>query len=563
MFFIFILQVVVAVSDDVSVDYVEMSKLAEDTLMDRARRLMGPDGDEHNAIRYLTTIIGKCSEASDAKSTRLAIEACSAIGRILFEKELYAEAFRFMTKGVRMAEDNGVHKFLPELYKNIGNVYSVYGENDLAVKSYEKSLDEARMLGDSKTELKTLCNLSGICVTIGRVDKARNYYNQMMRLGKGDPVVEYFGLLAGAMIADACDDLHMTVEGYKKAIKLAEDKELQSKYVAAAYSELANSFYNVGMTDSARYYYEKNQDFCIKNNLIYEQRANLKALIELYAKAGLASKASSIREKYYLLQDSLLAIDKYTRIKDSEIVNEMEKAYAQISTLSQETVRKEAKIRRQRATMLVIAAFLIVFITATIAVYLQKRRIARANRHLYRRQMELIGKERQYEELLERYSELKQSLPDAVRPDATVQETALAETDEEPGRESQPINIPEYQVEAITESIMRVMTQPEIFCSNNFSLARLAEITGHNTRYLSQVINDSFKKNFRTFVNEYRINEAAKRLADNERFGMLTIKSIGEDIGFKSYSNFIDTFKKITGMAPSEYRRIAIREGGA
>ena len=277
----------------------------------------------------------------------------------------------------------------------------------------------------------------------------------------------------------------------------------------------------------------------------------------------MASKASSIREKYYLLQDSLLAIDKYTRIKDSEIVNEMEKAYAQISTLSQETVRKEAKIRRQRATMLVIAAFLIVFITATIAVYLQKRRIARANRHLYRRQMELIGKERQYEELLERYSELKQSLPDAVRPDATVQETALAETDEEPGRESQPINIPEYQVEAITESIMRVMTQPEIFCSNNFSLARLAEITGHNTRYLSQVINDSFKKNFRTFVNEYRINEAAKRLADNERFGMLTIKSIGEDIGFKSYSNFIDTFKKITGMAPSEYRRIAIREGGA
>lgn len=77
------------------------------------------------------------------------------------------------------------------------------------------------------------------------------------------------------------------------------------------------------------------------------------------------------------------------------------------------------------------------------------------------------------------------------------------------------------------------------------------------------MINDTFKKNFRTFVNEYRISEAAKRLADNERFGMLTIRSIGEDIGFKSYSNFIDTFKKITGMAPSEYRKIAITEAGA
>lgn len=554
-----------AVSDDVSVDYIEMSKLAEDTLMDRARRMMGPDGDERNAIRYLTTIIGKCSEASDAKSTRLAIEACSAIGRILFEKELYAEAFRFMTKGVRMAEDKGIRKFLPELYKNIGNVYSVYGENDLAVKSYEKSLAEARALGDSKTELKTLCNLSGICVSIGRVDKARNYYDQMMRLGKGDSVVEYFGLLAGAMIADARDDLHMTVEGYKNAVRLAQDKGLEPKYVAAAYSEPANSFLNVGMTDSARYYYERNQDFCVKNNLIYEQRANLKALIGLYAKAGLASKASAIREKYYLLQDSLLAIDKYTRIKDSEIVNEMEKAYSQISTLSQETVRKEAKIRRQRTTMLVIAAFLLVFIAATIVVYLQKQRIARANRHLYRRQVDLIGKERQYEELLERYSELKRSLPEATRPDAAAQETVPDNdnNDEDAARESQPISIPEYQVEAITESIMRVMTQPEIFCSNNFSLARMAEITGHNSRYLSQVINDTFKKNFRTFVNEYRISEAAKRLADNERFGMLTIRSIGEDIGFKSYSNFIDTFKKITGMAPSEYRKIAITEAGA
>ena len=91
-----------------------------------------------------------------------------------------------------------------------------------------------------------------------------------------------------------------------------------------------------------------------------------------------------------------------------------------------------------------------------------------------------------------------------------------------------------------------------------FSLEDMARLVGSNTRYVSQTINETFGKNFRTFINDYRIEEAGLRLIDNERYGNYTIKAIAESVGYKSHTNFIEIFKKSTGMTPSTYRKIAM-----
>lgn len=555
----------------------KLSELPEQTLINRARSLIEQPGKEQEALQYMRALVDKCTSAGtgDKESLRRAVQTCSVLGQLLFKKELYVEAFKFMAQGIRLAQDNGFDKYLPELYKNIGNVYSIYDENDLAIQNYEKSLDYALKLNDTETELKTLCNLSGLCATAGKPDKAQRYYDMMMKLGKGRPIVTYFGYLAAAMIANSRSDMLLTENGFKKAIDYAIQQKFDPKYVAAAYSELASAFRKAGMLDSARFYYEKNREFCTQNHLIYEQRANLKALVDIYSKAGLTDLAGTTRENYYMLQDSLLAIDEYTRLKDNEILSEMEKSYSQITRLSKESELKGEQIKRQRTLMFGILAFLLVVIVTASVVWYQKRKLSRAHRHLYLRTAALLEKEKEMDRLLEKYADLRKNVQPqdkislaameavADRPKAIVLADAdgacageLIEKEEGNGC----VQLTAEQTENIMESVMRIMSRPEVFCSNDFTLERLSQLAGHNSRYVSQVINTSQSKNFRTFVNEYRINEASKRLMDQEHYGHLTIRAIGEELGFKSYSNFIDTFRKITGMTPSIYRKIAEQE---
>jgi AraC-like DNA-binding protein len=58
-------------------------------------------------------------------------------------------------------------------------------------------------------------------------------------------------------------------------------------------------------------------------------------------------------------------------------------------------------------------------------------------------------------------------------------------------------------------------------------------------------------KTFIKFVNEYRINNALKLLAQSE----IDIKNICYECGFNNFSNFNRLFKKTIKITPSEYRK--------
>ena len=93
----------------------------------------------------------------------------------------------------------------------------------------------------------------------------------------------------------------------------------------------------------------------------------------------------------------------------------------------------------------------------------------------------------------------------------------------------------------------------------DFSLDKLSNLVNSNSKYVSQVINETYHKNFNSFVNEYRIREARRRLTDIEQYGNYTIQTISESVGYKSSTTFINVFRKITGITPSMYQRM-VRE---
>jgi AraC-like DNA-binding protein len=71
---------------------------------------------------------------------------------------------------------------------------------------------------------------------------------------------------------------------------------------------------------------------------------------------------------------------------------------------------------------------------------------------------------------------------------------------------------------------------------------------------VSQIINSEFGKNFYDFVNYYRVEECKKMLADNS-YSSKTILEIAYECGFNSKSVFNNSFKKLTGKTPSDYKR--------
>lgn len=65
---------------------------------------------------------------------------------------------------------------------------------------------------------------------------------------------------------------------------------------------------------------------------------------------------------------------------------------------------------------------------------------------------------------------------------------------------------------------------------------------------------------FNTLVNEYRIREACRRIADHENYGHLNLEGLSASVGFKSRTTFFNAFKSVTGLTPSEYLKRAKSE---
>lgn len=102
------------------------------------------------------------------------------------------------------------------------------------------------------------------------------------------------------------------------------------------------------------------------------------------------------------------------------------------------------------------------------------------------------------------------------------------------------------------EKLLEIVENEKVFLDPNLGLPQLAQSANLSTHDLSYVINEGFGENFFQFINRYRIKEA-QRLLLSPKHKHLNILGIAYESGFKSKSTFNTTFKKLTGLAPSQF----------
>jgi AraC-like DNA-binding protein len=103
----------------------------------------------------------------------------------------------------------------------------------------------------------------------------------------------------------------------------------------------------------------------------------------------------------------------------------------------------------------------------------------------------------------------------------------------------------------LSEKLEKMMLEKSLYKKPNLSLQDLSQEINVTSHQLSQFLNNNLGKNFTSFVNEFRINEACRIITTNDK---LTLESIGYDVGFNSKSTFFAAFKKHTGTTPLNYQ---------
>ncbi|MGH7597754.1 MAG: helix-turn-helix domain-containing protein, partial [bacterium] len=122
-------------------------------------------------------------------------------------------------------------------------------------------------------------------------------------------------------------------------------------------------------------------------------------------------------------------------------------------------------------------------------------------------------------------------------------------------------NAPKYEKSALTPTraeayltrLLHAIETEKLFTNSDLKLQDLAQKLDIPAHHLSQIINEKLGQNFFDFLNQYRVQEAKKHLADPEK-QPYTILSIALEVGFNNKASFNTAFKKHTGMTPSYFR---------
>lgn len=125
---------------------------------------------------------------------------------------------------------------------------------------------------------------------------------------------------------------------------------------------------------------------------------------------------------------------------------------------------------------------------------------------------------------------------------------------------------PKYEKSGLTQEkardyldqLIQIMETEKPYRDSELTLGQLAEIVSISPHNLSEILNTQLSQNFFDFVNNYRVEEVKKNLADPAKQN-IKILSIAFDAGFNSKTTFNTIFKKHTKLTPSEFRSRAAK----
>ena len=438
----------------------------------------------------------------------------------------YISALERYQAALKACEQTPERQHLVMICKSIGTTYCLFGDFGRGKEFYLRGL-RACPKADDAMAFKLYANLTVACVERGEWADARRYLH-LMRTQKHPrtPINAYMITFDGAILAAREGRQAEAVAMLEPLVDLCRAKHLHPRYACSAYEELYKAHRALGHTTEAIHYAQACMETARQNGLLHYYPEAMRDLGRMLKKTGNTAQGTRLEADYLALKDSVYNAQRFNVLKNQQFAYEVGKASKEIDRLQEEEEAHRARARLYLWGLL--TALIVVGVVSGLlfAVVRQKHRLEASYRKLY-------------------------DLSRQAAPTTTPQRQANSAQRET----NSPMS--DERREELAQRIRHVMEQTEEWCATDFTLAALARRVESNERYVSWVINECFGRPFTDLLNDYRIRKACQRLADDARYARLTIAAVGQSVGYRSQTTFINQFKKHTGLTPSVYQKFA------
>ena len=473
------------------------------------------------------------------------------IGLIKLDQADYKEAIGYFLKALTIAEEKNNYLEMAYIYNNIGIAYSEQKDDENTEKYLTIALEYYNKVDSNRTDIGIIYNnLSLIALNEEDYEKQLNYLNKALESYKKSN-----DSLNIAVSNINLATYYQNKKEYNKAISITKEAKAllirlnSPPYIAKANISLALDYIDLKNYTEALIFLDECKNICEENNIPGVDMECNKIYSDLYNKTGDFKLAYEYYNKYSNLKDSLLNEKKQKQISELNVKYKTVKKDKKIAILNKEKELDKERINTQNKLLIGLIALVTLIVVFSVVLFLLKRRQFLSYKDLVKKNIEIIEKEKEIEKV-ESTKEQK------VIPDIAKSNNEDIESEDDPEKYTHS-TLDIEQKEELSAIVLSSMKKDKLFLDQNLTINSLAKKIGINRTYLSQVINEFFNKNFSSFVNEFRIKEASKRLIDDKN---ITIEAVAFDVGFKSKSAFNNAFKHYTGVTPSFFIKNAKEE---
>lgn len=545
---------IVKKTSDASIDYI----------MKKAEHYLNA-GHSDTALVYYMVACNRMNDKLSDKDKQQCAMAYLKKGNILYMKGNYADALSAYFSGLRIYNDCKAKHEGGRFYNNIANIYCVFGDYAKGLSYYKKGYEFCHKYGDKANAYKILANMTKVNIIKGNTSSARKYYKMSEKVknpsDKGNCYTSIFNL---GFILMSEKNYREAINTYNELLDYAVENKMNPRYLCSAYEQLYKNYMSIGDRDSTLKYMHLCESTAVKHGILHVYLEVLIKYADYYDSMGNYKAASRYRARYQHEKDSIFNTNEFDAVKNEQTLYEMDKYDKYIASLNEREKERLQTISRQRLTIAGVTVVTAVIGVLLLLVYRQKGKIDKSYNDLFVINRDFV-KQQEFtrQRMLELNNRLKSSEAELAALCASQEhsdgageapDTAVATTADDADGKNKTLAINEDMRRKLLDAVIDVMENSTEFCSSDFSLARLASLVGSNSKYVSLVINDTFHKTFKNYVNDYRIRLACLRMADTGTYGSYTLNAIAESVGFKSYTTFVELFRKVVGITPSMYK---------